>query len=83
MTSDHGIDIRGGAGPEIAAAIVAVVQAIEQHNREAAAVPPHPIRQSQWVRAGRPLDRQAPMTSEEYDRMPGLDTTDSGGAPPL
>jgi hypothetical protein len=78
----EGIDIQGGAGPEIAGAIVAVVQAIDQQEREAAAVRPRPIRQSQWVRAGRPLDRQAPTTSTEYDRLPGLDVNDDG-QPPL
>lgn len=76
------IDIQGGAGPEIAGAIAAVVQAIDQQEREAAAVRPRPIRQSQWVRAGRPLDRQAPSTSAEYDRLPGLDISDDG-QPPL
>ncbi len=75
------IDIKGGAGPEVAGAIVAVVQAIEQQEREAAAVRPRPIRQSQWVRAGRPLDHQAPTTSEEYDRLPSTDLGDDGSAP--
>lgn len=65
------IEIRGGADPETAAAIAAVVSAIDEQEREASATRPRPIRQSQWVRAGRPLERQAPMTSAEYDRMPG------------
>lgn len=68
--SDH-IEIRGGADEQTAAAIAAVVTAIDEQEREASATRPRPIRQSQWVRAGRPLERQAPMTSTEYDRMPG------------
>jgi hypothetical protein len=76
-----GIDIQGGAGPEIAGAIVAVVTAIDQLEREAASVRPRPIRQSQWVRAGRQLDRHAPSTSVEYDRLPGLDLADDGQPP--
>ena len=77
----HDIDIQGGAGPEIAGAIVAVVQAIERLEREAAAVRPSPVRQSQWVRAGRPLNRKAPSTSAEYDKLPGLDIVDDGDPP--
>ncbi len=67
------IEIRGGAGAEEAAAIAAVVAAIEQQEREASAVQPRPIRQSPWVRAGRPLENRAPVTSAEYDRLPGRD----------
>ncbi len=75
------IDIQGGAGPEIAGAIVAVVQAIDQQEREAAAVRPRPIRQSQWVTAGRRRDLHAPTTSTEYDRLPGRDVVDDGQPP--
>ncbi|MEZ5175241.1 MAG: hypothetical protein R2823_03440 [Acidimicrobiia bacterium] len=74
--------ITGGADPAIAAAIAAVVNAIERQEQEAAAVRPRPIRQSQWVQAGRPLERRAPMTSAEYDRLPGhsdMDELDSAG----
>lgn len=77
------LQITGGAGPEEAAAIAAVVASIEQQEREATAVRPKPIRQSQWVRAGRPLERQAPMTSAEYDRLPGGDVDDSDTPGPL
>jgi hypothetical protein len=77
------IRIKGGAGPAEAAAIAAVVAAIEQQEREATAVRPRPIRHSQWVRAGRPLERQAPMTSAEYDRLPGGDMDDSDSAGPF
>ncbi|MCB1246467.1 MAG: hypothetical protein KDB69_04295 [Acidimicrobiia bacterium] len=69
---DH-VEITGGASPEVAAAIGAVLAAIEQQEREAASVRPRPIKQSQWIRAGRPLDRQAPSSSADYDRLPGYD----------
>ncbi len=65
------IEIKGGAGPHVAAAIAAVIGAIEEQEREASSTPPRPIRRSQWAQAGRPLERRAPMTSLEYDRMPG------------
>ncbi len=65
------IEIRGGAGSHVAAAIAAVVSTIEDQEREAAAARPKPARRSQWAQAGRPLERRAPMTSLEYDRMPG------------
>ena len=65
------IEIQGGAGAEVAAAIAAVVSAIDEHERDAAATRPKPARRSQWAQAGRPLERRAPMTSHEYDRMPG------------
>jgi hypothetical protein len=68
---DRGIEIQGGAGAHVAAAIAAVVSAIEQQEREAASTRPKPVRRSQWAQAGRPLERRAPMTSLEYDRMPG------------
>ena len=69
MTRD--IEIQGGAGAEITAAITAVVSAIDEEEREAAATRPKPARRSQWAQAGRPLERRAPMTSLEYDRLPG------------
>jgi hypothetical protein len=68
---DRDIEIRGGAGAHVAAAIAAVVSAIEEQEREASAVRPKPIRRSQWAQAGRPLERRAPTTSLEYDRLPG------------
>ena len=69
MTSN--LEIQGGAGAEVTAAIAAVVSAIEERDREAAATRPKPVRRSQWAQAARPLERRAPMTSLEYDRLPG------------
>jgi hypothetical protein len=74
------IEIRGGAGPHFAAAIAAVVEAIDEQGAEASATPPKPIRQAQWIQAGRPLERQAPMASAEYDRMPGSNDGDDPSA---
>jgi hypothetical protein len=65
------IEIQGGAGAEVTAAIAAVVSAIDEQEREAAATRPKPVRRSQWAQAGRPLEHRAPMTSLEYDRLPG------------
>ena len=65
------LEIQGGAGAEVTAAIAAVVSAIEEQEREAAATRQKPVRRSQWTQAARPLERRAPMTSLEYDRMPG------------
>jgi hypothetical protein len=76
----EGIEIRGGAGPQLAAAIAAVVEAIDQQEAEASATPRKPIRQAQWIQAGRPLERQAPMASAEYDRMPGSNDGDDPSA---
>lgn len=70
------IEITGGAGAHVAAAIAAVVGAIEDQEREASATRPKPIRRSQWAQASRPLERRAPMTSLEYDRMPGSSDED-------
>ena len=50
------MEIRGGAGPGEAAAIAAVVAAIEEDERAAMAERPHPILRSQWIEAGRPTD---------------------------
>jgi len=73
------MQITGGADEHIAAAIATVVDAIEYDEQEASATRPRPIRQSQWIQAGRPLERQAPMTSADYDRLPGSE--DDGELP--
>jgi len=65
-----GIEITGGAGPHLAAAIAAVVEAIDKADREALAVRPRPIKPTLWVQAGRQPDWQAPVSSVEYDRTP-------------
>ena len=54
------IEITGGAGPEMTAAIAAVVALIENEERLAAAVRPKPIHQSQWIRAGQSTKHVAP-----------------------
>jgi len=54
------IEITGGAGPEITAAIAAVVASIENEERLAAAVRPKPIHQSQWIRKGQSAKHTAP-----------------------
>lgn len=64
------IEITGGAGAHLAAAIAAVVEAIDRADQEASATRPKPIRHTQWVQAGRPLEWQAPVTSDDYDHTP-------------
>ena len=54
------IEITGGAGPEMTAAIAAVVALIENEERLAAAVRPKPIHQSQWIRSGQTAKHIAP-----------------------
>lgn len=56
------IEITGGAGPEMTAAIAAVVALIENEEQLAAAVRPKPIHQSQWIRAGQSTKHIAPRT---------------------
>ncbi len=65
--ADH-IEITGGAGPEVTAAIAAVVASIENEERIAAAVRPEPIHQSQWIRAGQNATHLAPRNSKEVTR---------------
>jgi len=62
------LHISGGAGPEEAAAIAAVVARIEAEELAAAAVRPRPIHKSQWSQAGRPLERMAPVPPSEYNK---------------
>ncbi len=57
--SEH-MEITGGAGPEVTAAIAAVVASIENEERLAAAVRPKPIHQSQWIRTGQSVKHVAP-----------------------
>jgi hypothetical protein len=54
------MEITGGAGPEMTAAIAAVVALIENEEKLAAAVRPKPIHQSQWIRAGQSAKHVAP-----------------------
>jgi hypothetical protein len=68
---DDEIRIRGGAGPQEAAAIAAVVAAIEAEEKAALAAANRPIPRSQWIEAGRPLEHVAPTTPDEYAKRPG------------
>lgn len=70
------IEVRGGAGPEEAAAIAAVVAAIEADERSARAARPQPIVRSQWIEAGRPSEHVAPLTPSEYGNRPGTTAED-------
>ncbi len=65
--ADH-IEITGGAGPEITAAIAAVVAEIENEERLASAVRPEPIHQSQWIRSGLSTKHVAPLNPELPER---------------
>jgi hypothetical protein len=65
------IRITGGAGPEVAAAISAVVSAIEAEEKAALASSNRPIPRSQWIEAGRPLEHVAPAPPGEYAKRPG------------
>jgi hypothetical protein len=59
------IEITGGAGPEITAAIAAVVSSIEDEERLAAATRPEPIHQSQWIRSGQSAKHLAPRKPKD------------------
>ena len=65
------LQIRGGAGPEIAAAIAAVVASIEAEEKAALASQRRPIHRSQWIEVGRPLEHIAPVPADEYALRPG------------
>lgn len=65
------IEIVGGAGPEAAAAISAVVASIEAEEKAALAVSQRPIHRSQWVEAVHPSEHLAPKTPDESAKRPG------------
>lgn len=65
------ITITGGAGPAEAAAIAAVVAAIEAEEKAALAAEKRPVLRSQWVDASRPLHHTTPMSQAEYQKRPG------------
>ena len=65
------IEIKGGASPEIASAISAVVASIEAEEKAALAVSRRPIHRSQWVEAVHPSEHLAPQTPDEYAKRPG------------
>jgi hypothetical protein len=64
---DGRAEIRGGAGPEVAAAIGAVIQQLLDREVSAKATPIRRPRQSQWVLAGRPREVPAPLPSHTFD----------------
>lgn len=66
------IDISGGAGKSEAAAIAAVIGAIEAEEKAALAASTRPIPRSQWIEAGRPLEHVAPAPPDEYAKRPGI-----------
>ncbi len=59
------IEITGGAGPEVTAAIAAVVASIEDEERLASATRPEPIHQSQWIRSGQSAKHVAPQDAKD------------------
>ena len=63
-------EISGGAGPEEAAAIAAVIALLLEDEANALATPPQAPRQSSWVLAWRPRDVPAPLPSHTYDARP-------------
>ena len=72
------ITITGGASPEIAAAVAAVVGHLLESETRARATPPTRHRQHQWVLAGRPRSAAAPLPSQTYDSPGWSETTENG-----
>ncbi len=64
-----GHDITGGATPEVAAAIAAVVAYLIDAEATARATPAKRPRQSSWVLAGRPRETAAPLPSHTFDAL--------------
>ncbi len=64
---DRIIEIKGGAGPEHAAAIAAAIAHAEADEAEARATMPNVPRPSSWVQATRPRTTAPPMRSSAYD----------------
>ncbi len=62
--------ISGDPGPDVAAAIAAVIVHLEAEEAAARAKPPAPPRQSAWVESWRPREVQAPLPSHVYDARP-------------
>jgi hypothetical protein len=65
------IAITGGAGAEDAAAIAAVIGAIEAEEKAALAASRRRMPRSQWIEAGRPLEHTAPTDPREHAKRPG------------
>jgi hypothetical protein len=56
--------VSGQPGPLLAAAIVAAVSRLEEERAKAAAIPPAPPTQGQWVMSGRPRPVQPETTRQ-------------------
>jgi hypothetical protein len=69
------IQIQGGAGPEEAAVIAAVVERLLIDEAAAMATPATPPRQSAWVQSRRPREIHAPLPSHVYDAQPWQENT--------
>jgi hypothetical protein len=74
------IAISGGAGPEEAAAITAIIAQIIEEARIAASHPELVPRHSAWVEAGRLREGHHPTTTHTYDAQPWLATVTVEGA---
>lgn len=60
-------EIRGGAGPDVVAAIGAVIAHLLDAEAAARAMPSRRPRQSSWVLASRPREVPAPLPSHTFD----------------
>lgn len=72
------IEIRGGAGPEEAGAITAIIAHLLDDARAAAARPATAPRPSPWVQSWRPRELHEPLPSHVYDSRPWLEDIDPG-----
>ncbi len=69
------INISGGAGPEEAVAIAAVITHVVIEARAAANKPQQFPRQSTWVESWRPREIHNPLPSHVYDAEPWITGT--------
>jgi hypothetical protein len=60
-------EIRGGASPEVVAAIFGVISHLLDSEAAATATPSRRPRQSQWALASRPRDVPASLPSHTFD----------------
>jgi len=64
------VRIHGDPGPDVAAAIAAVVALVEEEEARLRATPRRSPRQSAWVESWRPRDIEPPLPSHVYDAQP-------------
>lgn len=74
-------EIQGGAEPEVAAAIGALIAYLTNAESMARAQPSRRPRQSPWVLAWRPREIPAPLPSHTYDAQGWTETADGDDAP--